>query len=195
MFETKSAYPTRVKEILNILYPSAQINIINSGISGDNAVNGNERFERDILPFCPDLVVVSFGLNDACQGRDNIGAYTTALKNIFEKVKKIGAECIFVFQNMMNTKISCHLKEEKEQELAKYFADIQNKGEVEYYYEKAKETAEKYDVEFCGMYPIWKKMSENGIDTTELLSNKYNHPTREFHYYIALKIVEKIFGI
>ena len=31
-FDAKSGYPVRVKEILNILYPSAQINIINSGI-------------------------------------------------------------------------------------------------------------------------------------------------------------------
>ena len=70
VFDAKSAYPTRVKEILNMLYPSAQINVINAGISGDNAVNGNNRFERDIAPYNPDLVVVSFGLNDACGGKD-----------------------------------------------------------------------------------------------------------------------------
>ena len=71
VFDAKSAYPARIKEILNTLYPSAQINIINSGISGDNAVNGNNRFERDIAPFHPDMVVVSFGLNDSCQGVEN----------------------------------------------------------------------------------------------------------------------------
>ena len=72
VFDIKSSYSTRVKEILNIMYPSAQINIINSGISGDNAVNGNNRFERDIAPFHPDMVVVSFGLNDACQGVEKV---------------------------------------------------------------------------------------------------------------------------
>ena len=195
VFESKSSYATRVKEILNYLYPSAQINIINSGISGDWAENGNQRFERDIAPYKPDLVVVSFGLNDACKGREKVDTYTNALRSIFQKVKKIGAECIFVFQNMINTKVSCHLKEEREQNLARYFAEIQNRGDVEYYCAKAKETAEECGVEFCTMYPVWKKMHENGVDTTELLSNKYNHPQREFHYYIAMKIVEKIFDL
>lgn len=193
VFDSKSAYPMRVKEILNLLYPSTQINIINSGISGDNAPNGNERFDRDVAPYSPDLVVVSFGLNDACKGKSNVSLYTQALKNIFEKVKRLNAECIFVFQNMMNTKVSCHLKDEREQNLAKNFATIQNRGDVEYYYEKAKETAKECGVEFCDMYTAWKKMYENGVDTTELLSNKYNHPLREFHYYIAIKIIEKMF--
>lgn len=192
VFDTKSSYPVRVKEILNLLYPSVQINIINSGISGDSAQSGNERFERDIAPYNPDLVVVSFGLNDACAGKENVCFYTDALKSIFEKVKKLKAECIFVFQNMMNTKVSCHLKGERERKLAEDFAIKQNRGDIDYYYEKAKETAQQYGVVFCDMYSAWKKMDEGGVDITELLSNKYNHPLREFHYYIAIKIIEKM---
>ena len=36
-------------------------------------------------------------------------------------------------------------------------------------------------------------MYKNGVDITELLSNKYNHPIREIHYYTAVKVVEKMF--
>ena len=194
VFDAKSAYPTRVKEILNTLYPSAQINIINSGISGDNVVNGNNRFERDVAPFNPDLVVVAFGLNDSCQGKEKVEQYTTALKSIFEKVKKLGAECIFIFQNMMNTRVSCHLKEEREKELAKHFANIQNNGVLDIYYEAAKDVTKENDVPFCDIYGAWKRMYESGVDITELLSNKYNHPIREFHYYTAMKVVETIFN-
>ena len=74
-FDYKSAYSTRVREILNLLYPNVQVNIINSGISGDNTENGKTRIERDILPFSPDLVVVSYGLNDACGGLDKLQHY------------------------------------------------------------------------------------------------------------------------
>ena len=181
--------------IFYIMYPSAQINIINSGISGDNAVNGNNRFERDIAPFHPDMVVVSFGLNDACQGVEKVEQYTTALKNIFDKVKAMGAECIFIFQNMMNTQVSCHLKDEREQNLAKWFAEVQNTGVVDTYYNAAKQTAADCGVEFCDIYGGWKAMYENGVNITELLSNKYNHPERDFHYYIAIKLVEKMFSL
>lgn len=194
VFDSKNAYSARVKEILNFLYPSAQINIINSGISGDNAVNGNNRFERDVAPFNPDMVVVSFGLNDAGQGKANVDKYINALKNIFKKVKDIGAECVFIFQNTQNTHVSCHFKEEREQSLAARFAEVQNAGIVDCYYEAAKATAAECGVEFCDVYQAWKKMEACGVDTTELLSNKINHPKREFHYYIAIKLIEKMFN-
>ena len=57
VYDYACAYSTRVKEILNMLYPSVQINIINSGIAGDNALGGESRFERDVLAYNPDLAV------------------------------------------------------------------------------------------------------------------------------------------
>jgi hypothetical protein len=33
-------------------------------------------------------------------------------------------------------------------------------------------------------------MEEAGVDVFNLLSNKINHPIREYHYYIALKLIE-----
>ena len=193
VFDAKSAYPTRVKEILGLLYPKAQLNLINSGISGDNAVIGNGRFERDVAPFSPDLVVVSFGLNDSCGGADNLKNYTDALESIFGKVSSIGAECVFVFQNTMNVKVSPHLKEEREQKLAKDFAKIQNEGGLRAYRDAARRAADKHGVAFIDIYSAWEKMNDSGVDTTDLLANYYNHPKREFHYYTAIKIVEKLF--
>lgn len=193
IFDAKSGYPTRVKEILELLYPGAQINLINSGISGDHAANGNKRFARDIAPYAPDLVVVSFGSNDSCRGKTYVEEYAKQLKEIFGKVKAIGAECVFVFQNMMNTNVSCHLKDSRERELARSFAEIQNDGTFELFYDAAKSAAKEYGVAFCDVYGAWKRMHENGVNTTELLSNKFNHPVREMHYYTAIKVVESIF--
>ena len=51
---------------------------------------------------------------------------------------------------------------------------------------------ERYGVEVCDLYSVWEAMAAAGVDTTELLSNKLNHPIREFHYYMAMKIVETI---
>ena len=194
VFDTNSSYSTRVKEILNALYPAAQINIINSGISGDTAVGGNNRFERDIAPFNPDMVVVAFGLNDAGQGVANVDKYVNALKNIFEKVKNIGAECVFVFQNMLNTHVSCHLQDDRLKAVAAGFAESQNTGVVDCYYEAAKATVEECGVEFCDIYHAWKTMYEGGVDITELHSNKISHPYKQLHYYIAIKLIEKMFG-
>ncbi|MDY2841860.1 MAG: hypothetical protein SOT08_04235 [Candidatus Borkfalkiaceae bacterium] len=93
----------------------------------------------------------------------------------------------------MNTKVSCHLKDKREQDLAKFFAGIQNSGITDLYYNAAKDTALKHGVKFCDIYSSWKKMAISGVDTTDLLANYYNHPKREFHYYTAIKIIETMF--
>lgn len=195
VFDVKSAYSTRLKELLAVLYPKAQVNIINSGISGDNARNGAARLARDIAAYSPDMVVVSFGLNDSCGGVENIEAYVDALRSIFTQLQASGAEIIFLTQNYMNTKTSCHLTDPFFIELAEKFAKIQNEGILKKYFETAKTVCAEYDVRVCDLYSAWEKMAQAGVDITELLSNKFNHPIREYHYYIAIKLLETMLEI
>lgn len=194
VFDYKSSYSTRFREILGILYPSVQVNIINSGISGDGTENGKTRIDRDILPFSPDLVVVSYGLNDACNGLEKLDNYRRNLKEIFKKVSSGGAEVIFLTQNAMNTKKSCHLRgDDLLTKTALMTANIQNDGIMKAYMDAAREEANKSGVKVCDIYPMWEKLIANGVDTTELLANKINHPIREIHYYMAMKLLETIF--
>ncbi|MBQ3221674.1 MAG: GDSL family lipase [Clostridia bacterium] len=191
VFDYKSAYSTRIREILNILYPSAQVNVINSGISGDVAPSGLNRLERDILAFQPDLVVVSYGLNDSGAGFDGIPNYANALDGIFARLQKEGIDTIFLTQNYCNTKVSPHLRDELFVSLANSFsANMQNNGVLKAYFEKAREVCAKYGVKVCDLYPVWERMEKLGIDVTELLANKLNHPIREIHYYMAIKLIE-----
>ena len=195
VFDYKNAYSTRLKEILNILYPKVQINIINSGISGDKATGGLKRIERDILQYAPDLVVVSCGLNDSTFGLDYLEEYTNSVRSIVKKVKETNAEVIFLTQNFMNTKVSCHLAEEELINCAKGSLEIQNKGVLEKFQLSGLNAAKESGAVICDLYPVWEKLYECGVDTTELLANKINHPIREWHYYMAIKLIEKIFEI
>ena len=191
VFDYKSAYSTRVKEMLNLLYPNVQINVINSGISGDSAPVGLERLERDVLSYHPDLVVVSYGLNDSTGGMSKIETYQVALEGIFQKLKEQKIEVIFLTQNYMNTKTSVHLKDKLFLDLAKSFAEnVQNNGTLKAYFQAARESCEKYGVKVCDLYPVWEKLETVGVDVTELLANKLNHPIRELHYYMAMKLIE-----
>ena len=193
VFDYKSAYSTRLKEIINILYPNVQVNIINSGISGDGTKVGLERIDRDIISFKPDLCVVSYGLNDSCSL--TLDEYTNNLKTIFSKLKENHIEVIFLSQKAMCTKTSCHLTDELFKDLSVNFSKIQNDGVLKSFMTEAIKVSKNYGVKVCDLYPVWEKMIENGVDTTELLSNKLNHPLREYHYYIAIKLLETIFGI
>lgn len=194
VYDYKSAYSTRVREILNMLYPNVQINIINSGISGDTAYGGINRLERDVLRFSPDLVIISFGLNDCVSAKDgDIGIYIESLKNIFIKCKEIGIECVLLTECMMNYNVSPFLTDKRMIEIAERLMKIQKSGLIDNYFESAKKTAQEFGVAVCDQYSVWKTMRNAGIDTTELLANRLNHPIREFHYYIAIKLIETIF--
>ena len=50
-------------DILRARLP-ADIRVINAGINGDTTVNLLRRFERDVVPYHPDLVMILVGLND-----------------------------------------------------------------------------------------------------------------------------------
>ena len=194
VFDYKSAYPTRVKEMLNFLYPSVQINVINAGISGDFAASGLNRLEKDVLAYSPDLVVVSYGLNDSCQG-GGVENYGKALGEIFKRISATGAESIFLTQNYMCQKTSPHLRDDLFIRLSKQFADIQNGGVLEEYFTEAKKQCQKHGVRICDVRSAWGKLSDGGVNVAELLANKLNHPVREIHYYTAIKLIETIFDI
>jgi len=193
VFDYQSVYSTRIREILNLLFPKVQINIINSGISGDRAVGGVKRLERDVLSYNPDLVIVSYGLNDSGNGIDGIFEYRQALENIFKELKERNIDSIFLTQNFMNTQVSPHLKDELLINMAKSFSEnIQNSDILKKYFEEAKSVCKEYNITVCDLYSVWEKMSSLGVDTTELLANKLNHPIREIHYYMAIKLIEVI---
>lgn len=193
-FDKKSAYHAYLNDALTQLYPNVPVNIINAGISGDSAPNAFNRLERDVLCHNPDLTVVCFGLNDCLQGADGIEKYSAALDSIFAKLIESGSEVIFMTPNMMNTKISCHILNTVFEDTAKYTMELQNTGIFDKYLEAAKDVANNHDIKICDVYSKWKTMAENGVDTTELLANRINHPNRSMNYLFASSLLEVMFS-
>ena len=58
------AYPELLELGLRELFPNAGVKVINAGISGQTTAEGLARLERDVLSQQPDIVTISFGLND-----------------------------------------------------------------------------------------------------------------------------------
>ena len=59
--------------------------------------------------------------------------------------------------------------------------------------DEAKKLALKMGVKVCDCYGKWKLMSETQ-DTTKLLANGINHPTKEMHKLFADMLFETIFA-
>ncbi len=193
VFDEKSGYVRRTQEILSLLYPSVAIDFVNAGINGGDTAAGLSNLQRNVLSRNPDLVVVSYGLNDAVKGERGIEEYGKNLGAIFDEIQKSGGEIIFLTQNFMCTQIDSRLKDKLFIDLAENFSDIQNSGLLDRYFAKAKDECQKRNIKICDLRSRWKTMSEKGVDTTRLLSNKLNHPVRSLHYYMAVKLVETMF--
>ena len=190
VFDKNYAYHNYIAKIFAEIFPDVPVTIINAGISGDNAVHALTRLEKDVISKKPDLTVVSFGLNDSSGGIEKLPAYKDALRQIFTNLKEAGSEVIFLTENMMNTKVSCHIKEPFIKKVAEMLMDIQNNGTLDAFFDAAREVAAECDVKVCDVYAKWKKMAEYGIDTTALLSNDVNHPTRGMNWLFAHSLVE-----
>jgi lysophospholipase L1-like esterase len=61
---TLTVYGRLLEESLNARSPGA-VKVVNAGVRGDTTAAAALRFESDILPAAPDLVVIQFGINDA----------------------------------------------------------------------------------------------------------------------------------
>ena len=193
VFDQQNSYERSVANILAMLYPNVPVNVINAGISGDRAIKGVERLERDVLRHEPDLTVVCYGLNDCKRSEEGVGVYTDALRRIFEGVLASGSELIFMTPNMMNTEISPHLADPDFIQVAEECAEKQNGGAFDAHIESARALCRSMGVPVCDCYAIWKRLYAGGVNVTELLANKINHPTRDMNRLFAYELVRTMF--
>lgn len=193
IFETENSYGAKLKHILQILYPKAQINFVNSGISGDNATNALKRLENSVIKYNPDLVVVSFGTNDANAGLGGLEQYKSSLNGIFSRLKEFDYDVIFLSSVLKNAYVSNRLTDTTLRRIAQEQVSIVEQDMDAIYFAEAKKLCEKYGFKFCDCHAKWKKMYEKGVDTTALLANSLNHPIRELHWLFATSLIEMIF--
>lgn len=182
-----TVYHQRLKEKILEVRNYVPVNVINAGIGGITANASLDRIESQVLCHKPDLVIICFGLNDV--NRD-LNEYLEALRVIFEKCSAV-CDCIFLTPNMLNTYVA-EGTEEKYLDYAAVTAKMQTEGKMDLYMEKATALAKEMNIPVCDCYAKWKKLSETE-DTTMLLANYINHPTREMHELFAQSLFEMIF--
>lgn len=193
--KTELAYHEKLRKIFSVLYPEVPMTIINAGISGDTAKGGLTRLERDVLSYNPDVVVVCYGLNDSMWGEKGIKDYVESLELIFKKAKQTGAETIFLTPNMRTNHISQPFVEKELYDAVEAVMKNENEGWLDSYLDKARDICKKKGVKICDCHKIWKKVTQNGVEVNNLLSNRVNHPTEQMHWLFAYELVKVIFEI
>jgi len=94
------SYPERLKEILNI-GNSNQYEVINAGVIGYSSFQGKIYFEQYLRKFKPDILIISYGINDSMT------------ESISDADKKLGNVLILETQRVLNDsslyKILCEI--------------------------------------------------------------------------------------
>ena len=194
VYDTPSGYVRMLQDELLSLYPASAVSVINSGISGDSTTGALKRFERDVAVYNPDLVTVNLGLNDsmAPDAEASLETYRANMKEIFRRIAELGAEAMLVTPNMMCSYVDPALPEGILRDLAAEAAKRQTGGVLTAFVDAAREIARESGVPIADAYAHWQALEHAGADTTALLSNHINHPTRKMHTVFTNKIIEQL---
>ncbi len=165
------------------------VNVINAGIGGITAAASVERMDSQVLCHNPDLVIVCFGLNDINGSLDD---YLEALKAIFKKCQLSNIDVIFMTPNMLNTYVAEDTAA-VHKGYAEQTAHYQVSGKMDLFMSGAVNLANKMGVKVCDCYAMWKELAKTE-DTTLLLANRINHPTKQMHQLFADALFDALFG-
>ncbi len=77
--DTFNAYPHLLHVGLKERYPHAVMNVIVTGIGGENSIAGEKRFADEVLNHKPELITIDYGLNDRRVGLAQAKAAWTSM--------------------------------------------------------------------------------------------------------------------
>lgn len=160
---TLEAYPNLLLKTLKEKYPYAVINVIVTAIGGEDAIRGQARFEKDVLPHKPDVLFIDYALNDRFSPLDKV-------KDAWEKmIKSAQASGIPVIL----------LTPSPDQRI-----DISDPANpLDPYAEQIKSLAATYKTGLADPYTPFKKIVKEGKVKNYMIS--INHPNKEGHMVIV----------
>jgi lysophospholipase L1-like esterase len=79
-------YPARLAEELHARWPQLTVTVVNKGVSGEMAPQMLARFERDVLPYHPQLVIWQTGSNRTLRSA-NVEGYADTLREGIRRLK------------------------------------------------------------------------------------------------------------
>ena len=188
VIDYENVYWNRLRKKILSIRNYVPVNVINSAIGGTQASNSLKRFDKQVLKYDPDLVILCFGLNDV---NNSLEEFISSIRYMIEKCKENGIDVVFMTPNMLNT----YVHEKTAQNTYAYAhktAEYQNSGKMDLFMESAVKLCRELDVLVCDCYSDWKKLAKTE-DTTLLLANYINHPISEMHELFASKLFETLF--
>lgn len=174
------SYVSLVYAMMFAKYPELDLNFINAGISGDQVVQLQQRFQEDVLDFDPDWLFILIGVNDVWRyftrpfnkeihiSREK---YKNTLIELVNKAKDKGTNIVllspfFIYDN----------KQDKMGKMVNEYGDLM------------KEVSEECEVDFIDIQKAFDDALQH--KSHQLMSNDRVHPNKCGHMVIAKSIVD-----
>lgn len=166
---TFDAYPFLLHRGLNERFPHAVINVIVTGIGGENSEQGARRFKRDVLSLHPDVVTIDYALNDRSIG--------------LARAKK-------AWRTMIEMALAYQVKVILLTPTADLSADLENSNDpLNQHAAQIRRLAAEYHVGLADSLAQFKNEVRAGVKLSDLMSQG-NHPNRKGHELVAAELLK-----
>ncbi|EAQ78359.1 hypothetical protein DSM3645_18521 [Blastopirellula marina DSM 3645] len=171
---SKRAWCDMLGLALKTAYPNADLQMINAGRSGHTTVNALARIDRDVIAKQPQLVIVSFGMNDVA--RVPLEDYKRNMREIIQRCQDAGAKVIVCTPNAVSETAA-----RPEAKLAQYV-------------NAARSIAADFQLPLVDLFAAWRKIrAEDPLGWSLLMSDEI-HPNMTGHLQFAELIGSTISG-
>lgn len=169
LVKTFDSYPFQVLKQLKSLYPYAVINGIITSIGGENSVQGEKRFKRDVLIHKPDILFIDYALNDRSIGLERS-------KRAMEKM----------IRQALKKKIKVVLLTPSP-DLA---VDLTKPGnELKQFTDHLIALAKKYKIGLADSYAVFENLAKASKDIKPYMAQS-NHPNERGNFLISKEIMK-----
>ena len=169
LVDTFSAYPDRLHHALKEKFPHAVINVIVTGIGGENSVSGEKRFAKDVLTHQPDVVLIDYALNDRGVGLPKAKA---AWESMIQQAKAANVKVILLTPTADST------------------AKMDDpKDPLNLHAEQIRQLAAEHQVGLVDSLAAFKAETARGVPLNDLLAQK-NHPNARGHALVVNELIK-----
>ncbi len=170
----RRAYADMLGIALGRVYPSAKIQMVNAGVSGNTTRQGLARLDRDVLEHHPSLVTVMFGMNDVVGVP--IEEYRSNLTRIIARCRAGGAEVVLCTPNSV-------------------FETPERPGnKVAQYAQVVREVAREHQVPVADCHQAYESLRAQDAREWSLLMSDEIHPNMDGHKLFAAVIAAAVSG-
>ena len=170
----RRAYPEMLELGLRRRFPQTPVTVINAGISGNTTQNGLDRLETDVLSKKPDLVTISFGLNDVV--RVTPEAFRVNLETLVVRCREQRSEVVLCTPNAVIDTASRPINK-----VVDYCEIIRNVGRA-------------MSVPVCDQYQAGIRLKNRAPWTWRLTLSDEIHPNMDGHKRMAEELCRTIAG-